>query len=334
MKNQIRLSMALVVAIAAVALAPITALAAVTAAEAEKLRGELTPSGAEKAGNKDGTIPAYTGGYGAKTQPVVGRRPDPFASEKPLYSINTQNMTKYADKLTPGTQALMKRYPETFRIDVYPTHRTSTVPAWFEAATFKDATQTKLVVGASGNSRPDGGAGGLPFPIPQNGLEAMFNLRMSYFPTNRTTGSNYLIQADGKRILVSEYSTDVSRYYSNTPSRAKTGVFWAVRSMTTNPPIRAGEAILAHYYEDSTNDGTWVYLPGQRRVRKLPSSCCDTPAPFAAGLISFDEILGTFGGSSTSLIGLWWGRKKSTFPTTPIAHWCRPNQTKCFRSTT
>jgi hypothetical protein len=36
--------------------------AAVGADEAAKLKTELTPLGAEKAGNKDGSIPAWTGG--------------------------------------------------------------------------------------------------------------------------------------------------------------------------------------------------------------------------------------------------------------------------------
>ena len=40
-----------------------SAMAAVTAEDAAKLKTALTPMGAEKAGNKDGTIPAWTGGY-------------------------------------------------------------------------------------------------------------------------------------------------------------------------------------------------------------------------------------------------------------------------------
>ncbi len=43
--------------------------AAVTAEEAKKLGTTLTPIGAEKAGNKAGTIPAYTGGL---TTPPAG----------------------------------------------------------------------------------------------------------------------------------------------------------------------------------------------------------------------------------------------------------------------
>ena len=63
------------------------AYAGVTADEAAQLKTTLTPMGAERAGNKEGTIPAWTGGY---TTPVPGfknggRRGDPFASDKPLF---------------------------------------------------------------------------------------------------------------------------------------------------------------------------------------------------------------------------------------------------------
>ena len=51
-------------AVAAVGLmgTALPAYAKLTAAEAARLGADLTPMGAEKAGNKDGTIPAWTGG--------------------------------------------------------------------------------------------------------------------------------------------------------------------------------------------------------------------------------------------------------------------------------
>src|SRR5213595_2958949 len=96
------------------------ALADTSAAEAAKLKSELTPFGAEKAASKDGVIPAWTGGL---TTPIAGdrvggRRGDPFKDEKPLYSITSKNANEYADKLTDGAKALLKKYPESYRIDV------------------------------------------------------------------------------------------------------------------------------------------------------------------------------------------------------------------------
>ena len=54
--------------------------------------------------------------------------------------------------------------------------------------------------------------------------------------------------------------------------------------------MKAGEALLARETIDFSKLGTWVYMTGQRRVRKLPNACCDTPTPAASGVMSFDEI--------------------------------------------
>ena len=87
--------------------------AAITAEEAKALGTTLTAVGAEKAANKDGTIPAYTGG--TTTPPAGfkagdGVRPNPFAGEKPRLVIDAKSMAANADKLTEGTKALLQKY--------------------------------------------------------------------------------------------------------------------------------------------------------------------------------------------------------------------------------
>ena len=77
-------------AAACAALLPVAALALVPAEEAAKLKTTLTPLGAERAGNPEGTIPAWTGGA---TEAPAGYksgepRPDPFPNEKPRLVIN------------------------------------------------------------------------------------------------------------------------------------------------------------------------------------------------------------------------------------------------------
>jgi len=116
---------------AAIVLAP-CARAAVSAEEAQQLRTNLTPIGAERAGNAEGTIPAWSGGY---TTPVAGYqqgrpRPDPFSDEKPLFSITAANLNVYGARLPEGAKALFAKFPD-YRMDVYPTHRTAAAPlAW------------------------------------------------------------------------------------------------------------------------------------------------------------------------------------------------------------
>src|SRR6478672_10729548 len=77
------------------------AMAELSAADLAKLGTTLTPVGAEKAGNAAGTIPAWDGGI---TNVVAGYKPggnypDPYASDKPLFTIDRNNVDKYKDNL-------------------------------------------------------------------------------------------------------------------------------------------------------------------------------------------------------------------------------------------
>jgi hypothetical protein len=268
------------------------AQAGVSADEANKLKSELTPLGGEKAGNKDGTIPAWSGGY---TMPIPGdkpggRRGDPFKDEKPLFSINAKNMEQYADKLSDGQKAMLKKYPDTFRIDVYKTHRTAAAPQWVYDNTFKNATRATLngdlVVGAYG---------GIPFPIPKNGTEVMWNHLLRWRGASVQININqYQVTSEGKAVLTTDGVVEQQMPYyfqDGTPEQfAKNSEYWLVRVLNSGPPVRAGEAIVGRLNIDGSKDQTWVYLTGQRRVRKLPNACCDTPTPAAAGVMSFDEL--------------------------------------------
>src|SRR5882672_883495 len=122
----------------------------VTADEARQLGTTLTPWGAEVAGNKEGTIPPYTGGITgipesvkAKYKPGSGRYPDPFPDDKPLFVITAQNLPQYADRLSEGAKELFKRYP-AYKMNVYPTRRTMAFPKYFEESSIKNATRAKL----------------------------------------------------------------------------------------------------------------------------------------------------------------------------------------------
>ena len=100
-------------AIAAVGLAALAlpAHAKLTADEAARLGADLTPVGAEKGANKEGTIPAWSGGLCAPPSGWAANKGyvDPFASDKPKFVISKANLAQYKDNLTPGTIALLKR---------------------------------------------------------------------------------------------------------------------------------------------------------------------------------------------------------------------------------
>lgn len=156
---------------------PLAAHATATAEEAARLKTTLTPLGAERGANKEGTIPAWEGGL---TKPAAGYkngdpRPDPFPGDKPLLSISAKNMDQHAAKLSDGVKALMKKYPD-FRIDVYPTRRTGAAPQYVYDNTFRNATRAKLVDNGQG---VEGAFGGIPFPIPKDAYEVILNHRLA-----------------------------------------------------------------------------------------------------------------------------------------------------------
>ncbi|MEO8524338.1 MAG: DUF1329 domain-containing protein [Caldimonas sp.] len=287
-------TLALAAALLLAGLAP-RAHAGVSAEEAATLKTTLTPLGGERAGNKEGTIPAWTGGNTTPTPGFVngGRRPDPFAADKPLYSITAKNVDQYADKLSDGTKAMFRKFPDTYRIDVYPTRRTAAAPQHVYDETFKNATRGKLGANATGNPLPENVIGGIPFPIPKSGAEVIWNHNLRVRPEAwQFIEKGILTTSDGKHVTTVEGVGDQQMPYffkEATPEKFDAN-YWFIRLVNTGPPIRAGEGITGFETMDPEKKAAWVYLPGQRRVRKLPNSCCDTPTPASAGVMNFDDI--------------------------------------------
>ena len=97
-------------------------MAAVSADEAAKLGTTLTPMGAEKAGNADGSIgPWEPLAKTAGSADARGFLSDPYGTDKPLFTITAANVEQYKDKLSPGQIAMLKRYPDTYKLPVYKT---------------------------------------------------------------------------------------------------------------------------------------------------------------------------------------------------------------------
>jgi hypothetical protein len=267
-------------------------LAAVSADEAALLSTTLTPMGAERAGNAEGTIPPWNGGYAVADKTAAGaRRGDPFADEKPILSITAKNMDRYAARLSDGTKALLAKYPD-FRVDVYPTHRTAAAPQWVYDNTRANATRARMVDSSAGPI-PERAFGGVPFPIPRSGVEVMWNHLLRWRASSWSYDNRwYLNTADGRHVLVSESVGNLQMpYYFQEGSADKfNGDYWLLRGIYSGPPIRNGEGLVARLNLNDDKSQLWVYLAGQRRVRKLPNPCCDTPAPASAGVMAIDEV--------------------------------------------
>ncbi len=272
-----------------------------TADEANLLKTELTPVGAERAGNKDGTIPAWTGGY---TTPASGWhpgqvRPDPFAQEKPLFAITPANLASYADKLPEGQKELFRRHAD-YRMDVYPTHRSAAFPQSVYDSIARNAVQAHAAPSGIAYG-VEGAAGGIPFPIPKTGMEAVWNHLLAFWGAARQVRiSTYVAAPNGRIELASTYSetADFPYYAAGATPASVGGYYFKTRHIGAAPPSHVGESYLAWQPLDTTRYKftAWRLIPGERRVRRAPSISYDIPDPDASGFENLDEYYIYFGG--------------------------------------
>jgi hypothetical protein len=268
------------------------ALAAVAPAVAQTpadLGKSLTPTGAIRAGNAAGTIPAWTGGL---TTPVPGwrlgqARPDPYASERPLFSINAQNVAKYESKLSAGVAGMLRTVPG-YRVDVYPTHRTFAAPQFIYDATIANATRAHLV-----NDGQDvtGAQIGVPFPIPHNGNEAIWNHILRWRGTEIVRQVSTAITTPTGDYSLQRWLEKIYLPYDvpglNNPKKWDS-MYW---QEVLGPPRIAGLITMAVSYQNPMEQprAAWQYYPGERRVRRAPEISYDTPYNNADGLATVDD---------------------------------------------
>ncbi len=279
------------------ALAVAGALAAPVAAQ---LGTTLTPMGAEKAGNAAGTIPAWDNGI---TRPMAGYQPgrhypDPFAADRPTLTITGQNADQYQANLSDGQMAMLKKYP-SYKMIVYPTRRSASFPACHYNETRDCAAKAKLAPGGNGVV---GCTGGIPFPQPKDGNEAIWNSLLRYRgDTFAMHWSQAAVTTGGDYALVKfEYEYDFSYGNCSKPAaqREANKILNYVQN-TTAPPRLAGQILLVHETVDQTAQprSAWTYNPGQRRVRLAPNVAYDNPGTAADGLRTNDDF-GMFNGAT------------------------------------
>lgn len=268
-----------------------TANAAVSEAEAAKLGKELTPVGAEMAGS--GVIPAWTGGL---TKPpagyVAGGKPvDPFPDDKVKFEITAKNYKQYASNLTDGQKAMFEKYPDTYKMPVYETRRTAAYPQFIYDETKKNATTTKLLEGGNGLTNYSEGT---PFPIPQSGVEAIWNHIVRYRGGSvRRIVGQVTPQVNGDFTLVrfQDEFTFRNKLKDYNPEQDQNVLFYFKQDVLS-PARLAGNVLLVHETLDQVKEPrkAWVYNAGQRRVRRAPQVSYDGPGTASDGLRTSDNL--------------------------------------------
>lgn len=288
--------MAVLVGLTALAFAPF-ASAAVSAEQAARLGKDLTPMGAEKAANKAGTIPAWTGGLTSAAQAGFpnfksgGHHPDPFAADQVSFTINAQNMNEHADKLTEGHKALLKTYSDTYFMNVYPTRRSAGYPDRIYEATRRNAVNAELIEGGNGVT---GAVESVPFPIPANGVEVIWNhiLRYRGEGAQRTIGQAPVTRSGDYTMVMLQDEFYPAYSLPGATEADLDNVIVYFKQQVMAPPRLAGQILLVHETLNQALEHrkAWLYNPGQRRVRRAPNVAFDNPGTAADGLRTSDDL--------------------------------------------
>jgi hypothetical protein len=264
-------------------------LAAVSEQQLARLGTELTPVGAEKAGNAAGTIPAWDGGLPASSG---DRYSDPYAGEKPLFTIDAGNAANYADQLTPGQLAMFKRYPDSFRMNVYPSHRTAAYPDSVYAAIRQNASSAALTDNGYGVRNLQEGSA---FPLPQNGLEVIWNHITRYRGgALERTFVQVPVQSNGNftPVKINEKMTWPTYLEGGADSSKDNNILFYFVQEVQAPARLTGNILLVHETVDQVSQPrqAWTYNAGQRRVRRAPEVAYDAPGTATDGQRTTDNL--------------------------------------------
>ena len=266
--------------------------AEMAADEVARLGVDLTPLGGEKAGNADGTIPAWDGGLTQAPSGYTegGYYVDPYSGDGIKFTITSGNMGEHADKLTEGHKALLKTYP-SFKMNVYPTHRSAAAPQHIYDATKQIAGAAKLT--ADGNG-VDNAVVGIPFPIPSNGLEAIWNHLLRWRADFAEREIAQAAPTRGGDYTLVKFSDQFNLQYNREGMTTEelNNIILYFKQEVKAPARLAGGILLVHetLNQKAENRKAWLYNPGQRRVRRAPNVAFDNPGTASDGMRTNDQF--------------------------------------------
>ncbi len=291
------------------------------AQDASLLKTTLTPFGAERAGNADGSIPAWTGGMTTLPAGVSPGQyvPELFPDEQPILTINASNMADHAALLNEGTMTMMTKYG--FSIKVYPTHRTAAAPQGVYDAIANNVATAKLDPGG-GRLGFTGAFGGLPFPIPDlsdpyvAGAQIIWNYNLLWEGyAYRKKYASWSVSNGQLSLAFSDNLEERFPYFIAKSLDEYNGMIYQEVSPYTAPANLVGQNIDVWAYSEPYihPQAAWELLNGQGRVRRAPEISFDTPSTQANGICGYDEYYG-FNGSLERYDWKYLGKQEMYIP--------------------
>jgi len=242
---------------------------------------DLTPVGAERAGNAGGTIPEWSGGIGRASWPPAfkpgGRHLDPFRDDEPLFVITADNHARHAAHLSQGHLALLRQY-RTYRMPVFPTRRSVGFPDAIYQATRANADRARLV----GVDQLEGARLGFPFPQPRSGAEVLWNHKLRYRGDDaHWTTLQAVVTPGGLQRRVTMENWTLYRYanLARPGDTARENVLYHT-VQSANPIMGCGQHV--HAWREPLNP--------QRAPRQLSGGCASRKVWRAPGGLGHDEF--------------------------------------------
>jgi len=266
------------------------ASAQVSVQEAAKLGNELTPMGALAQANMAGTIPAYQGGLAQDVNADSFK--NIYANETPLFVITSKNVSQYKDNLSSGQLALFAKYPDTYKMPIYKTHRTASFPKAIYKKAKMNATRANLVGGGNGLKNFDET---VPFAIPKSGIEVIWN-HMSRFRGGSVERNVALMavqrNASFTPVKMRVQFTPPQYIQGGYDAKADDNVLFYYMEEVKSPARMTGNILLVHETIDQVIQPrmAWTYNAGQRRVRRAPYVAYDAPGAATESLRTADQL--------------------------------------------
>ena len=178
-------------------------------------------------------------------------------------------------------------------MSIYKSRRSASYPEHVYQATLENATKTELVEGGNGIIEA---AIGIPFPVPKNGLEAIWNHILRYRGEKivreggqaaPTASGDYTYMGFDDQLLIPYGVKGVKA-----SELQETNILFKFKQKVTEPARLAGTALLVHETMDQikTPRQAWTYNTGQRRVRRAPNVAYDAPGTASDGLRTTDDF--------------------------------------------